>query len=121
MKRGILKRALRWLLGFVLLCVLGWAVVWHLRSPAGRVVQYGTENPMISGGTLICAHRSGGGVWPEESLPAFRSCAEAGEFRVDYLEFDLHLTKDDRLVLMHDDDLDRTTDSEAVFGKLRCQ
>ena len=66
---------------------------------------------------MLCAHRSGGGVYPEESLPAFRNCAESKELHTDYFEFDLHLTKDGRLVLMHDDNLDRTTDSEDVFSE----
>lgn len=50
------------------------------------------------------AHR---GLWdeekPENSLPAFRSAAERG-FGI---ETDVHITKDDRLVVFHDDTLER--------------
>ena len=47
---------------------------------------------------------------------AFRRCAEDKSLNVDAVEFDLHLTKDGVLVLLHDDTLDRTTDSVYVFG-----
>ncbi len=39
-------------------------------------------------------------------MAAFRLAAEAG---CDLIEFDVHLTKDDQLVVIHDDTLDRTT------------
>ena len=39
-------------------------------------------------------------------MSAFRLAAEAG---CDLIEFDVHLTKDDQLVVIHDDTLDRTT------------
>lgn len=40
---------------------------------------------------------------PENSLPAFRRAVEAGYG----IELDLHLTTDGRLVVFHDDTLDR--------------
>ena len=60
---------------------------------------------MEMGKTQISAHRSGGGIMPEETLKAFRNCAENPEFKIDVFEFDLHITKDDVLVLLHDDTL----------------
>ena len=98
--------------------IIAWGAVWHFRSSPENYISMDTTNPLIAGRTLLCAHRSGGGVYPEESLPAFRNCAESTEFYTDYFEFDIHLTKDDRLVLMHDDSLDRTTDSRDVFGEV---
>lgn len=67
--------------------------------------------------TDISGHRSGGGIAPEETMMAFRNCAENDEFKIDVFEFDLHITKDDQLVLLHDDTLDRTSDCEKVFGE----
>jgi len=87
------------------------------RSDPAKVVRYETDNPFITGRTQISAHRSGGGIAPEETLMAFRNCAENPEFSVDVYEFDLHITADDQLVLLHDDTLDRTSDCEAVFGE----
>ena len=54
---------------------------------------------------------------PEETMMAFKNCVEDPSFEVDYFEFDLHITKDNILVLLHDDKLDRTSDAEKVFGK----
>ena len=48
---------------------------------------------------------------------AFRYCVEQEGFEIDVFEFDLHITKDDVLVLLHDDTLDRTSDSAKVFGE----
>jgi glycerophosphoryl diester phosphodiesterase len=55
---------------------------------------------------LLAAHRGGAGLWPENSLLAFRSALALG---VDFLELDVHLTRDDRLVVIHDPTLERTT------------
>ena len=55
---------------------------------------------------LIAAHRGGAGLWPENSLFAFRS---AGELGVDFFETDVHLTADGEVVVIHDPTLERTT------------
>ena len=54
----------------------------------------------------LAAHRGGAGVWPENSLIAFRSAIALG---VDDLELDVHLTADGDLVVIHDRTLERTT------------
>lgn len=38
------------------------------------------------------------GIEPEETLRAFKNCAENPDFSIDVFEFDLHVTKDDVLV-----------------------
>ena len=82
---------------------------------------YGGENQYIAinrdKGTMLSAHRAGGDLAPEETLSAFKLCMEATDYRVDIVEFDLHLTKDGYLVLMHDHEVDRTSDGVQVFGK----
>ena len=55
---------------------------------------------------LVAAHRGGGALWPENSLLAFRSALALG---VDALEFDLHLTRDGEVIVIHDPRLERTT------------
>ena len=55
---------------------------------------------------VIAAHRGGAGLWPENSLLGFRSSLGLG---VDALEFDLHLTADGEVVVIHDPTLERTT------------
>ncbi|MFC4257310.1 hypothetical protein GRI97_16965 [Altererythrobacter xixiisoli] len=47
----------------------------------------------------IVAHRGGAMARPENTLPAFHHAVELG---VEYLEFDMVMTADDRLVVYHD-------------------
>lgn len=77
------------------------------------------RNPYIvpTGETMISAHRSGGGIAPENTLMAFQNCVENEDFSIDVFEFDLHLTKDEQLILLHDGTLDRVSDAEEVFGR----
>jgi len=58
------------------------------------------------GPVLVAAHRGGALLWPENSLLAFRSALALG---VDYLEMDVHLSRDDEVMVIHDPRLDRTT------------
>lgn len=87
------------------------------RSDPADVIEYETTNPYILKTTDISGHRSGGGIAPEETMMAFANCVNNPDFQVDVFEFDLHMTKDGVLVLLHDDTLDRTSDSEDVFGE----
>lgn len=87
------------------------------RSDPEQIKTYDSTNPYMLSSTDISGHRSGGGIAPEETMMAFKNCAENDEFSVDVFEFDLHITKDNVLVLLHDDTLDRTSDSEEVFGE----
>jgi glycerophosphoryl diester phosphodiesterase len=56
--------------------------------------------------TLLAAHRGGSLLWPENSLLAFRNAVALG---ADFIEFDVHLSKDGEVVVIHDPTLDRTT------------
>lgn len=87
------------------------------RSEPSQIKTYKTDNTYIIDGTDISGHRSGGGIEPEETMMAFKNCAENPDFDIDVFEFDLHITKDKQLVLLHDNTLDRTSDSEEVFGE----
>ncbi len=55
---------------------------------------------------LFAAHRGGALLWPENSLLAFRNALALG---ADFLELDVHLTRDGEVVVIHDPTLDRTT------------
>lgn len=81
----------------------------------------GELNPYIADNVaMVSAHRAGSIVAPENTLNAFKlgiKEATEGGYTVDIWEFDLHITKDDRLILLHDHTLDRTSDSERVFGE----
>lgn len=63
---------------------------------------------------LIAAHRGGAGLWPENSLTAFRN---AIRLPVDLIEFDVHRSKDGVLVIHHDATLDRMTDATGPLAE----
>ncbi len=74
-------------------------------------------NPYITEDkALVSAHRSGKDIAPENTMAAFQYCIETENFNVDIYEFDLHITKDGKLILLHDSTLDRTTNSAEHFG-----
>ncbi len=82
------------------------------------VTEYSGDNQYLTAfgrGTMLSAHRAGGDLAPEETKAAFELCMATTN--VDIVEFDLHLTKDGELVLMHDHEVDRTSDGPIVFGK----
>lgn len=60
---------------------------------------------------LIIAHRGASGYEPEHSFPAYDKAIH--EMNIDYLELDLQITKDDNLVVMHDESIDRTTNGKG--------
>src|SRR4051794_15925342 len=55
---------------------------------------------------MIAAHRSAHLVHPENSLAAIRDAIEIG---ADIIELDVRKTKDGVYVLLHDENIDRTT------------
>jgi glycerophosphoryl diester phosphodiesterase len=55
---------------------------------------------------LVAAHRGGSLLWPENSLLAFRNALGLG---ADYVEFDVHLSRDGEVVVIHDPTLERTS------------
>ena len=59
---------------------------------------------------LVIAHRGGSKLAPENTLAAFRNAVKLG---ADGFELDIHLTKDGRLIVIHDDTVDRTTDGKG--------
>lgn len=80
---------------------------------------YDTTNDNITelGSTFVSAHRSGGGIFPENTMMAFEGCINSDSFKTDIFEFDLHITGDDELIILHDGTLDRTTDAVEYFGQ----
>jgi glycerophosphoryl diester phosphodiesterase len=62
---------------------------------------------------LTIGHRGVMGVEPENTLRSFVAAQEAG---LDVVELDLHLSKDGALVVMHDTDVDRTTDGTGPIA-----
>jgi glycerophosphoryl diester phosphodiesterase len=59
------------------------------------------------------AHRGGSKLRPENTLAAFTHAASLG---VDAIECDVHLTRDDEVVVIHDFTLDRTTNGTGAVA-----
>jgi glycerophosphoryl diester phosphodiesterase len=117
-KKGI-KKIILCMIAVAVCCFVAWASMYFHRSDPQAVKTYETENPHIKEKTQISAHRSGGGIMPEETMMAFKNCTQNVSFSIDVFEFDLHLTKDNVLVLLHDDYLDRTSNCEEIFGETK--
>ena len=103
----------------LVVCIAGTqtAIYFHRSEPASVKPYIGSFRYITTDGkAMVSAHRSGGDLNPEESMAAFKNCVESKDFQTDIFEFDLHITKDGVLILLHDDTLDRTSDSAEVFG-----
>ncbi len=70
----------------------------------------GFDKSDIPDGFLNIAHQGGAELRPSNTLPAFRNAVEIG---ADVPEMDIHSTKDNELVVIHDDTVDRTTDGSG--------
>lgn len=102
----------------LLLALAAYLALSHDYSGSPPVSVSDCTNPHIAadGVTRVSAHRSGGGIAPENTLMAFKNCVEDGSFEIDIFEFDVHITADGQLVLLHDDTLDRTSNAVEHFG-----
>lgn len=83
-------------------------------AAAGLVVVPGpaAAAPTVPPHVDTIAHRGGMAKAPENTIAA---CALARRQGADVCEFDVQQTKDGKLVLMHDETLDRTTNVEKLF------
>lgn len=63
----------------------------------------------------LCAHRGAMETHPENTLPAFKAAINAG---AQMIEFDVWLTKDKEMVVLHDETVDRTTNGTGKVANL---
>ena len=63
----------------------------------------------------FAAHHGGAALWPENSLAAFAGALALG---IDLLEFDVHLSSDGEVVVIHDATLERTTEGTGPVRAL---
>lgn len=64
--------------------------------------------------TKVIAHRGFSGIAPENTLAAFQKAIDA---KIEYFELDVHKTKDDSVVVIHDYSVDRTS-SNNIKGEV---
>lgn len=82
-----------------------------LLNPKAPAAKYYSNAPQ----TLVIAHQGGDGIWPGDTMLAFENAVAIG---ADVLEMDAHITKDGRIVLMHDEEVDRTTDGTGLIEEM---
>jgi alkaline phosphatase D len=76
-----------------------------------QVKQQSMLRPIVDNVDVI-AHCGASGYAPEHTLAAYE---KAIQMKADYVELDLHMTKDGELIAVHDPTLARTTNVEAVY------
>lgn len=63
----------------------------------------------------VCAHRGAMQSHPENTVAAFKEAIRLG---AQMIEFDVRLTKDNELIIMHDETVDRTTNGTGFVSEL---
>lgn len=63
----------------------------------------------------IYAHRGMSGEYPENTMTAFQAALDAG---VDGIELDVQMSRDGQLVIIHDEQINRTTDGSGFVKDL---
>jgi glycerophosphoryl diester phosphodiesterase len=89
---------------------------------AGIFLKYKLTKKVVNNMTKNIAHRGFSKMYPENTMLAFRKAVEAG---CDGIELDVQLTKDNQLVIIHDENTRRTTNrsglvKDYILSELRC-
>ncbi len=105
-------------LTFQLLFVVGMLIIFscksnHINKNLPKNYALNTISKKAKKNILVCAHRSFHNNAPENSLLSIKKAIEA---KIDIIEIDIRTTKDSILVLMHDSEIDRTTNGK---GKIK--
>lgn len=67
------------------------------------------------GNVMVVAHRGFSGRYPENTMIAFKKAIELG---ADFIELDVRETRDGKLVVIHDEKIDRTTDGKGYIKEM---
>ena len=119
-KKRIKKILIIILIIILVLAILGGFLFWRVtrRTNVEPASTENCTNPLITplGVTMLSGHRAGGGIAPENTMAALKNCVESDKYELDIFEFDLRMTADGELVLLHDSTLDRTSNAVEHFG-----
>jgi glycerophosphoryl diester phosphodiesterase len=99
------------MIAFFLIIVITMLVLFALY--AKRSKSDAPESLIMQHSPIKIGHRGASGYCPENTMASYKKAIELG---ADFLEVDIHLSKDDVLVVHHDSTLDRTTNGK---GNLR--
>jgi len=101
----MIKKILLFILAIFLVAVI------RFTYPLVYQVFIDSDNVPASTTVKVMAHRGASGYAPENTLASFQ---KALELHVDIIEFDVHLTKDNQLIIIHDSELSRTTNMKGA-------
>ncbi|QGH32893.1 glycerophosphodiester phosphodiesterase [Gracilibacillus salitolerans] len=103
-----MKTVLKWsfIVLFIVVVVIGATYIWKHEEKSDSPASL-----LSSERILNIAHRGASGYAPEHTLIAYES---AQKMNADYLEIDLHMTADEELVAIHDEDVSRTTSGSGL-------
>jgi len=93
---------------------LSWSLLLIAVMPSSAAEPTPARKLVNAPGVLIIAHRGNSSVAPENTLPAF---AKALAAKADLVELDYHHSADGVPFVLHDDNLDRTTNAQELLGK----
>jgi glycerophosphoryl diester phosphodiesterase len=91
------------------------AAAWAGSKAISKPQKRESKEALEYGHPIILAHRGGCLIAPENSLAAFKKAAELG---VHGFEIDIRLTKDEEIIVFHDEYVDRTTDGTGRVADL---
>lgn len=94
------------------------ALILHMNGAARAVNTLESETVKTlppTGDVLNIAHRGASAYAPEHTLAAYQMAVNQG---ADYLEIDIQMTKDGRLIAMHDETVNRTTNGNGAVKHL---
>ena len=95
----------RALLGLILILFIIFGILHALARPIPDHPYFNPDK------FLVMAHRGGRSLGPENTIYAFKRAVELG---TDVLEMDLQTTSDGTLVILHDREVDRTTNGKGA-------
>ena len=95
--------------------LVGAAVAAALLFPAAALAQGPSDNPWLSERVVHFAHQGGEDEFPSNTMYAYRESLALG---ADMLEVDVHATADGRLAVIHDNDVDRTTNGTGSVSDM---
>lgn len=105
MASGKLKKVVGVMIGIIMLLIIAYFVRVATLQPV-------PHHPVFDHrGLLVLAHRGGRGLWPENTLYAFRHARALG---ADVLDMDVHYLKDGHFAVIHDDKVDRITNGTGA-------
>lgn len=100
-----------WCSAFVISLLVGMAMAEKAEKP--RPLPWKSRYPVF-----VMAHRGFSGIAPENTLTAFQRAIQIGS---DFIELDVRFSRDGKLVVFHDDTLERTTNGRGRVAAFTLQ